>query len=69
MSPVDFRKYQCCMSLSLIYAHVACRISEMALSHVTKILEALSDVNKLNVAYRNGRVALSISGVKGHTLY
>ena len=34
MSPVDFKKCQYHMSLSVIYAHVACRIKEMALSHV-----------------------------------
>ena len=26
MSPVDFKKWQCRMCLSLIYAHVTCRI-------------------------------------------
>ena len=32
MSPVNFKKWQCRMSLSLIYAHVACRIKEMTMS-------------------------------------
>ena len=40
-------KCQCLMPLSLIYAHVACLIWEMPLSHVTLFLEALSHVNKL----------------------
>ena len=39
MSPVDFKKYQCRMSLSLIYAHVTCRIQEIALSHATIFLK------------------------------
>ena len=47
------------MSLSPIYADVACRIEEMALSHVTIILEALSHVNKLNVACRIEEMAVS----------
>ena len=49
MSPVDYKKFQCRMSLSLIHTHVACQI-QVALSHVTIFLEALSLVNKINVA-------------------
>ena len=36
MLPVDFKKYQYRISLSLIYAHVTCRIKEVALWHVTR---------------------------------
>ena len=38
MLHVDFKKCQCRMSLSLMYAHVKCQIYEKAMSHVTIIL-------------------------------
>ena len=44
MSPVDFQKRQCRISLLLHYSHVLCRISEMFMSHVTMIFEPLSHV-------------------------
>ena len=53
MSPVDFNKCQCCMSLSLIYSHVD--LKKIFLSHVTIFLDAMSHVNKLNVACRMKR--------------
>ena len=37
MSHVDFKKWQCHMSLSLIFPNVTCRIYEKAMSHVTVI--------------------------------
>ena len=37
MSHVDFKKWQCCMSLSLIFSNVTCQNQEKALSHVTII--------------------------------
>ena len=49
MSPADFKN---CMSPSLIYAHVACRLEEIALSHATMFFKALSHVNKFIVASR-----------------
>ena len=35
MSHLDFKKWQCRMSLSLIFAKITCRIKERAMSHVT----------------------------------
>ena len=40
MSPVDFKKCQCRMSLLLIYVNVTCQFSYILLSHVALILEA-----------------------------
>ena len=34
---VYFKKWQCCMSLSLIFPNVACRILAKGMSHVTLI--------------------------------
>ena len=39
MTHVDFKK--CCMSLSLIIAHVLCRIQEMPMSHVSVLFEPM----------------------------
>ena len=59
-SPVDFKKYQCHMSLSLIYSHVACQIQEIGLSHVTIFLEALPHVDRLHVACQISEIAVSL---------
>ena len=37
MSHVHFKKWQCCISLLLIFPNVTCRIYEMAMSNVTVI--------------------------------
>ena len=34
VAPVNCKKYQCCMTLSLIYAHIACRFQEVVMSLV-----------------------------------
>ena len=47
------------MIMSLIYAHVVCQIQEMALSHFTIFFKARSHVNKLKVACRIKKIALS----------
>ena len=39
-----------CLGLCRIISHVACRISENALSHVTIFVKALLYLNKLTVA-------------------
>ena len=65
---VDFKKWQCRMSLSLKTPHVPCRIKEMTMSHVTmtlipcRVTKAPCHMSNL----KNGRVTVSISGVKGH---
>ena len=41
MSHVDFLKWQCRMSL---ISHVTCRTEEIAMSHVTMVLTAMSHV-------------------------
>ena len=50
MSPVDFKKWQCHMSLPLSYARVACQIQEMTMSHVTIYFCPLSHVTMPDVA-------------------
>ena len=50
MSHVDFKKWQCRMSLSLIFLNVTCRISEKAMSHVTTFLPLMLYVTKSYVA-------------------
>ena len=64
----QFKKWQCCMSLSLIYAHIACQIQEMAMSHFAMFFYPLSHVPEPNVAcqLQKGRVALSTLRVEGH---
>ena len=52
MSPVDFKKWQCRMSLSLIYAHVSCGIKEMTMSHVAIYFCPMSHVTRPDVACR-----------------
>ena len=69
VSPVNFKKWQCCMSLLLIYAHVACQFKKMVLSHVVTFF-------LLSVAWPlpwcrlsnlvKSRVALSNLRVEGH---
>ena len=53
MSHVDFKKWQCCMSLSLIFPDVPCRIKEICMSPVVIILESLSHVTMLHVPRHN----------------
>ena len=65
MSPVDFKKCQCRMSLSLIFdmSHV-----ELRKGHVTILFTPLTHVTKPDVVchiLRSAHVALSILGVKG----
>ena len=69
MSPVDFKKWQCCMSLSLINAHVECQIQERAMSHVTFFFDSPSHVSNPNVDFRFQDRAVSLGlnlRVRGH---
>ena len=50
MSPVDFKKSQYRASLTLIFAHVARQIKEMAMSYVAIFSPALLRARKLDVA-------------------
>ena len=75
MSHVDLKKSQCPMSLnlscpmsSLCYPNVACRYKEM--THVVSLIlifMSLGSICHMSIL-RNGHVALSILGVKGHSL-
>ena len=61
------KKWQCHMSLSLIFPNVTCRIEEMNMSHITTFLAPMSHVINPMSNFRNAHVTLSILGVKGHT--
>ena len=71
VSPVNFKKWQCRMSLSLIHAHVACQIYKMITSHVTVFTAPCRMYNQAFcrlLIQRNGRVPVSNLGVKGHQI-
>ena len=59
MSPVDFKKWQCRMALSLTFPTVTCRIQMKTMSHVAISFIPLSHVARPDVACRIWEMPMS----------